>query len=892
MNKINLKPKNLKCEYRKNPAGIDELKPRLSWQIEAEDRGIIQKAYQIQVAETDSFNNIVWDTDKVDSEQSVHLEYQGPDLESGTRYYYRVKIWDNKELESVWSDPNYWEMGLLDENEWEAEWITPDLERDPDKYEPCPLLRNEFEIDGEIKSARIYATSLGLYELRLNGNRVGDYYFTPGWTSYQNRIQYQTYDVTDKLTQDQNALGVILGDGWYKGDIMSMGAECNRSLYGDTLAVLLQLHIIYQDGSEEIVTSNDEWKSSYGPIRKSEIYHGEEYDARLEKDNWSHPDYDDNDWSPVKEINQAKDVLIAQVNEPVKKIEEVTPQEIIQTPAGETVIDMGQNMVGWMQFMVEGEAGSRVTLEHAEVLDNEGNFYTDNLRSAEQKIDYYLKGEGKETFEPHFTFQGFRYVKVVNYPGEVDLNNFKGIVLHSQMEETGSFECSHDLVNQLQHNIVWGQKGNFLDVPTDCPQRDERLGWTGDAQVFIKTACFNMNVAPFFRKWLKDLEADQLDNGGVPAVIPSVLDRADSSSAWGDAAAVCPWTIYLAYNDKRILKEQYHSMKNWVEYIRAQGENEYLWETGHHFGDWLALDAEEGSYVGATDKEYIATAFYAYSAGILKKTAEILNRNEDKEEYAEVQQKVKEAFRNEFVTPNGRLAVPTQTACLLALKFDLVENEDRERVIDTLVEYIHDNDDHLTTGFVGTPYLCQVLSDNGYNDLAYTLLQKEDLPSWLYSITKGATTIWEHWDGIKEDGSFWSPDMNSFNHYAYGAIGDWLYRVVAGIDIDHENPGYKHVIIKPQPGPGIDYADAKLDSMYGDIKSYWNKENEEMEMKVTIPPNTFATIVLPEAELESVTESNISLEDNIKGIESYVEVDKGVKLELGSGEYEFNYNLK
>jgi alpha-L-rhamnosidase len=551
---------------------------------------------------------------------------------------------------------------------------------------------------------------------------------------------------------------------------------------------------------------------------------------------------------------------------------------------------MGQNMVGWVRFSVEGNRGDQVILKHAEVLDKYGNFYTDNLRSAKQTIEYILKGEAREIFEPHFTFQGFRYVKIEKYPKEPDLNDFTGVVIHSDMERIGSFECSEPLINQLQHNILWGQKGNFVEVPTDCPQRDERLGWTGDAQVFIRTACFNMNVASFFSKWLRDLQADQLENGGVPHVVPNVLGKdAHSSSAWADAAVICPWTIYLCYGDTRILEQQYDSMKAWVEYIRAQGENEYLWNTGFHFGDWLALDAKEDSYVGSTAKDYIATAFYAYSTAILRETAKILGRDEDVNKYSNLHERIIENFQKEFVTLNGRLAVPTQTAHVLALMFDLVKPEDRKRVIDTLVEYIHENKDHLTTGFVGTPYLCLVLSQNGYNDLAYKLVQQKDYPSWLYPITKGATTMWEHWDGIKEDGSFWSADMNSFNHYAYGSIGDWLYRVVAGIDTHSDKTGYKHIIIKPQPGSGLTYAKAAIKSMYGEIKSFWEDEGDTMKVLICIPSNTTATIVLPYAQsIEGVYEGDKELKD-AEGILSSKEAECGIELEIGSGEYCFSY---
>ncbi|NSW90763.1 MAG: family 78 glycoside hydrolase catalytic domain [Firmicutes bacterium] len=911
-----LKVCNLRCEYMKNPIGLDILKPRLSWVIEAGTfdnmaRSVMQEAYRIQVSKEDmSFTNLVWDSGRVGSDQSVHVEYSGKLLESCTRYYYRVKIWDNKGNESAWSETAYWEMGLLCPEEWIAKWIsinTADIadtvyntgagthghESDGSeptagysKLDPCPYMRKRFKLDGKIKKVRVYATALGLYELRINGLKVGDYLFTPGWTSYNKRIQYQTYDVTSLLNEGQNAIGIILGNGWYKGNL---AWTKQKNIYGDRLAALVQMHITYEDGREDVIISDESWKYSTGPILMSEIYHGEIYDARLEKEGWDTPDYYDGDWKEVVILDKPKQVLIAQEGPYVKKIEEIKPVNIIETPSGETVIDMGQNMVGWVRFKVKGKAGDKVVLQHGEVLDKNGNFYIENLRSAKQRIEYVLKGNTVETYEPHFTFQGFRYVKLVEYPGKPSIEDFKGIVIHSDMEQTGEFECSNELVNQLQHNILWGQKGNFLDVPTDCPQRDERLGWTGDAEVFIRTACFNMNTALFFKKWLRDLKADQLENGGVPHVIPHVLGPNDhSSSAWGDAATICPWTVYLCFGDKRILEEQYESMKSWVEYIRAQGDDEYLWNTGFHFGDWLGLDAKEGSYTGATSKDYIATAFYAYSISLLVKAAKVLGKEDDVCEYSELHRNVIEAFRKEFITPNGRISAPTQTAHVLALMFNLVEEKDRKRTIDTLVKYLEENKFHLTTGFVGTPYLCHVLSQNGCNDIAYKLVTQTDYPSWLYQVTKGATTIWEHWDGIKEDGSFWSPNMNSFNHYAYGSIGDWLYRVAAGINIDEDRPGYKHIIIKPRPNKEFDYVKSGIKTCYGEVTSEWVRNEGTMEINVCIPHNTTAEVILPGANINNLYENGKHVKsEEIEGILSCEEIDGDIKLELGSGEYRF-----
>ncbi len=881
-----LKIVKLRCEYKESPVGIGERHPRISWQIISDQRGIVQTEYHIQLSVEDTFYDVLWDTGVIQSEQSIHVEYTGPALKSRTRYYFRVKIRDNKENDSGWSDTAFWETGLLGKEEWKAQWIRPAIENE-DTKEACPMLRKTFEVKGNVRTARIYATALGLYELHLNGSRVGDCLFTPGWTSYKTRLQYQTYDVTDMLRSGDNAIGAVLGKGWYSGNL---AWKKQHDIYGDTLALLFQMHIRYEDGKEEVLISDDEWKSATGPIQVSEIYHGETYDARLEKDGWSLPEYVQNGWKSVALYQYSRDILVAQESVPVRVIQEIQPVGMIKTPAGETVLDFGQNMTGWVRFSVEGPAGTVVTLKHAEVLDSQGNFYTENLRGAKQTISYTLKGKGVECYEPHFSFQGFRYICIEGYPGEILPERFTGRVIHSDMEETGRFECSNELVNQLQHNILWGQKGNFLDVPTDCPQRDERLGWTGDAQMFIRTACFNMNTAPFFTKWLRDLHAEQSPEKGVPFVVPNVLDeKSYSSSAWGDAAAICPWTLYLCYGDKRILEQQYDSMKMWVEYIRAQGENPYLWNTGFHFGDWLGLDSKPDSYVGATSRDFIATAFYAGSTNILAETAELLGRNEDVAVYGELYQGILEHFRKEFVTANGRLAVETQTAHVLALTFNLVEEKDVKRTIDTLVRLVHENKNHLTTGFVGTPYLCHVLSKFGHNDLAYELLQKTDCPSWLYQITKGATTIWEHWDGIKEDGSFWSRDMNSFNHYAYGAIGDWLYRIVAGLDTDQRNPGYKHILIRPHIGDGLNHAKAALQSMYGTIESGWEITPAQMSLQITIPPNTYASVLLPGAVMENVREGGRILA-GLDGINELKQMDEGVSLELGSGMYQFVYN--
>jgi alpha-L-rhamnosidase len=684
-----------------------------------------------------------------------------------------------------------------------------------------------------------------------------------------------------------------------------------RNYYGQDTALLMQIHVTYEDGTSAVIGSDEAWKTSTGPILESDIYNGEIYDARLEMPGWNRTEYDDGKWHPVKVIEHDKKILVASYGPPVRKVKEIRPVDILKTPNGDTVYDMGQNMVGWVRLRVAGDAGDTVALKHAEVLDKDGNLYIENLRKAQQLVKYTLKGGEEEIYEPRFTFQGFRYVAVRGYPGELDLDSLTGIVVHSDMPPAGKFSCSNALVNQLQHNIQWGQRGNFLDVPTDCPQRNERLGWTGDAQVFGPTACFNFDAAGFFTKWLKDLAADQYDNGSVPHVIPDVLwdERPDipnealetrsnmppmpdidsgASAAWADASVIVPWTLYLCYGDTRILAQQYDSMKLWVEYIRKRAGDSYLWTGDGHYGDWLAFATNRSDYPGATtNKDLIATAYYAYSTRLLSAIAKILNKDDDSKKYAGLFEKIKNAFQSEYVSPNGRLMSDTQTAYSLALAFGLLNDEVRPKAAEYLSEDVR-KFGHITTGFVGANLISQALTDNGYNDLAYMLLNRTIYPSWLYPITMGATTIWERWDGMRPDGSFQDAEMNSFNHYAYGAIGDWLYRVVAGIGIDPERPGYKHIIIHPMPGGELTSAAASHRSMYGVIESSWKIENGVFQLTISIPPNTTATICLEDISVGDVRESGKLLKDSF-GISEFEQEDGLLKIVVGSGVYQFEY---
>lgn len=890
-----LSPYGLTCEYLINPVGLDVPRPRLSWKSRAAGRGARQSAYQIVVADApfDREGKLLWDTGKVSSDASVHIPYEGEPLRPGQRCFWRVRVWDGEGTPSEWSETAFWEMGLLDEANWKAEWITPDWDEDTTRPQPGPILRRSFEVQGEVAWARLYATSLGLYELRLNGERVGDAYFTPGWTSYDHRVLYQTYDVAPLLRQGENALGALLGDGWYRGYLTW---AWKRNLYGDRLALRAQLHIGYADGRVEVLGTDSSWRAARGPMEMSDIYLGEVYDARKEPPGWDAPGFDDRAWSGVRALRDVKARLQGYPGPLVKKHERLKPVSLTRSPKGEWILDFGQNLVGWVEVRAKGEAGSAVALRHAEVLDKEGNLYTANLRKATQSDRYVLRGTGEEElFEPHFTFHGFRYVAVDEYPGEPQADAFTAVVLHSEVPETGEFSCSDPLVNQLQKNIVWSLKGNFLDVPTDCPQRDERLGWTGDAQVFIRTAAFNRGVGGFFTKWLEDLRLDQRPDGNVPFVIPDALDRARprnlsayaGSAAWGDAAVICPWTLYLCYGDTRILEAQFDSMRAWVDYVWSQADEDGICRSGFHWGDWFDYRGEwDRIPAPVTNVELIATAFLAYSSRLLSQAARVLGRQEEAARYGELSERVREAFVREFLTPAGRVGSGTQTSYVLALHFDLLPEPARAEAARRLAEEVRRAGYHLTTGFVGTPYLCHALSRFGQADVAYALLTQETYPSWLYEVKLGATTIWERWNAIKPDGEFQDPGCNSFNHYAYGAIGEWLYRVVAGIEIDPEEPGYKHVIFQPQPGGGLTHARAAIDSPYGRVASAWELAGGELRLRLELPANTRGTLRLAGVPAERVKEGGAPLSGR-EGIASARTEQGGCVIEFGAGVYEF-----
>ena len=872
---------NLLTENQSNPISIDAAMPRFSWQLVSSKKNVLQTAYECKV--TDG-KTVVWNSGKVVSSQSVMIPYAGSALQSGKQYKWQVKVWDNYGAPSAWGAVATFKMGLLNASDWKAKWIEAGFAEDSINR-PAQYFRKPFSLNKKIKNATAYITAHGMYEAQINGKRVGDYYLTPGWTSYNNRLQYQVYDVTAMLQNGGNAVGVAVGMGWYRG---FLAWDNNKNIYGKKNSILFQLQIEYSDGTTQTIASDESWKSSYGAIRYSEIYNGETYDAREEKTDWSAFVFNDADWAAVKTGATDKANLVATYNEPIKKQEQFKPVKIFKTPKGELVADFGQNLVGWVTLKVKGNSGDKINIYHTEVLDKAGNFYTENLRVAKQQNTYILKGGAEEFFEPHFTFQGFRYIKVEGFTGELKPENITAVALYSDMKPTGTFTSSNTLINQLQHNIQWGQRGNFLDVPTDCPQRDERLGWTGDAQAFSRTATFNFGVNNFFVKWMKDLALDQQPNGSVPFVIPNVLGaNSGGSTGWADAATIIPWNVYLAYGDKQILKDQYNSMKAWVEYMEKASKN-YLWNTGFHFGDWLfyrPFDDNDGRSA-VTDKYFIAQCFFAYSTQIMLNTATVLNKTQDVTYYTNLLQKVKEAFVKEYVTPNGRLLSNTQTAHVLALHFDMLSEAMRKPVADKLADNVKSYGNHLTTGFLGTPYICHVLSRFGYTDVAYKLLLQETYPSWLYPVKMGATTIWERWDGIKPDSTFQVPSMNSFNHYAYGAIGDWMYRVMVGLDTYEDGPGYKHIKIQPHIGGGFTNAAASLQTYYGTLSCSWKTAADKIILDVEIPANTTATVYVPAKDAGAVSENGMLL-SSLNNITVSGTENGYVILQIGSGKYKF-----
>jgi alpha-L-rhamnosidase len=859
-----LRVEQLRCEYLKDPLGVDAAQPRLSWIVDSDQRGQRQTAYQVLVATSPQRLNQqqgdLWDSGKVASDETAQIAYAGKPLGSRQACFWKVRAWDRQGNPAAWSAPAGWEMGLLKAGDWTAQWIEADLKAGAAAAGsppgagakaaggaaagPLPILRKAFTLAGKsVTSARLYATALGLYEVRINGRRVGDHLLAPEWTDYRKRVRYQVYDVTSLLQQGDNAMATLLAGGWYCGHIGNGGFHA----YGTVPALLAQLEITYTDGSVDRIVSDGTWKIHASPILSSDFMLGETYDARREVPGWDRPGLDDVAWARATVRKEAARPLEGQVTQPVRQTGELRPKSLGEPKPGHWTFDLGQNMVGVVRLQVSAPAGTKLTLRHAEMLNPDGTIYTVNLRGAPSVDTYVCKGGG-EVWQPAFTFHGFRYVELTGLETKPAVDAVTGIVIGSDTPRVGQFTCSDPRINQLQSNIWWGQRGNYLSVPTDCPQRDERLGWMGDAQVFVRTATTNADVAAFFSKWLVDVDDGQSADGAFSDVNPNTMG-CGSVPAWADAGVICPWTIYQVYGDRLILQRHLPAMTRWVEWCRLHSTGLIRdKDRGNDYGDWLAIGAD-------TPKDLIGTAYFAYSTSLVAKSYRAVGKNDEAAKYEELFRDIKAAFNKRYVAPDGRIRGNTQCCYAMALKFDLLPEELRPKAAQYLEDDLKAKGWHLSTGFVGVSCLLPVLTDAGKLDTAYRLLMQDTFPSWLFSVKHGATTIWERWDGWTPERGFQDPGMNSFNHYALGSCGQWLYDTVAGIGLDPQQPGFRHVILHPRLGGGLTAVAASYQSLRGRIASAWTIKDGTVTLDVTIPANVTATVYVPAADAASVTES-------------------------------------
>lgn len=735
------------------------------------------------------------------------------------------------------------------------------------RYLPSPHLRKDFSIDAAVKRAVVYVTAQGVVEMRLNGQRIGDEFLAPGWTDYRKRIYYRAYDVSDLLQSGKNTIGGILGDGWFRGNISIKG----QNQYGDKLRLRAQLHIDYANGRSETIASDPSWKASFGPILQSDMHAGETFDARLKMPGWDQPGFNDRQWDSVDTGSEIDSLLQSYPGDPIRRTGELAVAKVTQPHTGLHVFDLGQNFSGWVRLKISGRSGDKVTMRFGEMLNPDGSVFMDNLRSARATDTYILKGDGEEIWEPHFTFHGFRYVEVEGLPNKPPADTITGVVIHTDAPMTSSFECSDPMLNRLHQNILWGQRSNYLEVPTDCPQRDERLGWTGDTQVFIRSGTYHQDVAAFFTKWMVDL-ADSRNPKGIYGNQAPVF-HGWGSPGWSDAGVICPWTIYQAYGDKRILETHYDEMKQFIEACGRNG----MGGLGRGFGDWLSIGA-------TTPKDLISVAYYAYSTQLMAKIATTLGKTDDAKQFELLFEQLREHFQNTFVDNDGKIKGHTQTGYCMALTYDLLTDQQRRQAADHLVERIESNNNHLSVGFLGVSILLPALTEIGRSDLAYQLIQNKTYPSWGYSVEQGATTIWERWNSYTKDKGFNAGAMNSFNHYAYGACSEWMFASMLGIDM--ASPGYQTIRMKPEIGHGVTWAKGHYDSIHGRIASDWKIDSGTFRWNVTVPPNTTAVISLPTAKIENVTEGGQSISGN-SAVMSGVNDQDRVQVQLGSGSYVF-----
>lgn len=849
-----------------SPARIANPTPELSWKIASTKPGTRQTAYRIRAAETEESlvngNALLWDSGWVESRQSQFIRWNGNPLKTGQQVFWTVSVRDENGTLTESSALGCFELTLMENRQWNSRWI----HFDGNNYSlsaPCPYLRRDFRLEKEVKRARLFITARGLFDARINSKRVGNDHFVPGWTDFHKQIQFMTYDVTELLRKGSNAIGVILGDGWCCGNL-----TCFRKnhVYAPFPELLARLEIIHTDDTETVVCTDASWKAATGPILSSDIYDGETYDARLELPGWDAPDFNDHAWRNAVEGNSAEESprLVAKVSPPVRKLMEVKPVRILNPMKDVFIWDFGQNLTGRFRVRLKGPSGRIYTFRVAEMLQVDGTLYTLNYRNA-RSTDYYIcDGRENVEWEPLFTFHGFRYLQIDGFQlADTRIEDIQAVavVLGTDLEKSGTFECGNEKVNRLYSNIVWSQRGNFLEIPTDCPQRDERLGWTGDAQLFIGTSAYNMNVLAFFRKWLSDLRDAQLENGSIPAVVPDVLGFLNGEAGWADAVVICPWVLWLRYGCKSILEENYTAMKRWIDYQKDTSSGFLRNESS--LGDWLSPDPMP------TPVPLVATAYFALTCRLFGNIAELLGKKDDAEFYTALSEKIGEAFRSAYVGADGLLKTRNQTSCVMALQFGLLTKEQQTKNATLLESLIRENGTRLNTGFIGTALLSRALSAHGLDKTAYDLLLQEEFPSWLYSVNQGATTLWERWNSYSHKDGFGDVGMNSFNHYAYGAVGEWMFARVGGLEFRAPDT----LLFAACPDRRLGYAETSLETPFGKAFSFWRYEGENIRWRVSAPPNTVMRIELPLPSAKDVFCNGRELTDT--------------KLEFPCGEYEF-----
>ncbi|MFG2004251.1 family 78 glycoside hydrolase catalytic domain [Spirillospora sp. NPDC048911] len=846
-------------EHHRQPLGIGEPAPRLSWTVTTDIPNWRQAAYELELTDQPPLGDQALGgrrarTGRLDSDESVLVSWPFEPLRSRDLRGVRVRVFGHDGTATGWSPWSWVEAGLLNTGDWRADAVAPPRQLLGEPDGPAPLLRRDFGLRAPIASARLYVTAHGLYDVEINGVPVGDDVLAPGWTSYDHRLRYRTHDVTEILNVGPNAIAAMLADGWYRGRVGFGGGR--TAIYGDRTALIVQLEITYADGTTETVTTDRDWRCGPGPIVAASLYDGERYDARLLPPGWSRPGFDDSGWLPAETLPHDSARLVAPSGPSVRRVETLAPEDVLIGPSGETILDFGQNISGRLRIRVQGPAGHTVSLRHAEVLED-GALSTRPLRQAAAHDTYTLRGDAtSEVWEPRFTIHGFRYAQIDDWPGELDPTDVQAVVCHTDLLRIGEFSCSDPLLSRLHDNVVWSMRGNFVDIPTDCPQRDERLGWTGDIQVFAPAASFLYACTGMLGSWLEDLAAEQHQHGTVPLYVPWIelapFVRLEPMAAWGDAAVLLPWTLYQRTGDLELLRRQYPSMTAWVDQVAGLAGESLLWDTGEQLGDWLdpAAPADRPAET-RTDPSLVATAYLAHSARLVAETARLLGDADAHRRYDDLAGRVRAAFDSAYVSAEGKVSSDSQTAYALALMFGLIDGEERRAHAGRrLAELVRDGGHRIGTGFVGTPLICDALTEAGVLDDAYRLLLQTECPSWLYAVTMDATTIWERWDSLLPDGGVNPGEMTSFNHYALGAVADWMHRTVAGLA--PAEPGYRRLLVRPRPGGGLTHARASHVTPYGLAEVSWELNGDLLTVNVLVPPNTTATVHLPTEENEAV----------------------------------------